>query len=195
MILSSGVWSPGGSNYRRVVPPAPESVLRVSGAGMSDLSRAHGPGQVVSDHRHAMDVCDQPFRMRGRCRRIHGAVECDRAVVGFNMNAVLLGQMTSQQRGLDLGAQRRVANLVLSGVICVLYQIAGGARGGLHRGAALMHFLTRGAVLRVQGQKISGNLPSGATQMLRKATLWREDAQGGRLGAGALSDGPTLKVL
>src|SRR5689334_22664131 len=150
MILSSGVWSPGGSNYGRVVTPAPEIGLRVSGAGMSDLSRAHGPGQVVSDHRHAMDVCHQPFGMRGRCRRIHGAVECDRAVVGFNMNAVLLGQMTSQQRGLDLGGQRRVANLFLGGVICMLCRIARVARGGLYRGAALMHFLTRGAVLCVQ---------------------------------------------
>jgi hypothetical protein len=41
---------------------------------------------------------------------------------------------------------------------------------------------------RENGGKISGNVPSGATQMLRKATLWPEDAQRGRLGVGALSD-------
>jgi hypothetical protein len=48
---------------------------------------------------------------------------------------------------------------------------------------------------RENGGKISGNVPSGATQTLRKTTLWPEDAQRGRLGVGALSDRSTLKVL
>jgi len=117
---------------------------------MTDLSRAHGPGQVVSHRFYAMDVCGQRLGTLGHRRRIDDAVKSDLAVVGFNMNGVFPGQVITHQSGLDLGGQRRVAKLVFGGVIRMLYRIGGGARSGLRRDAAFVHFLTSGAFLCMQ---------------------------------------------
>ncbi len=44
---------------------------------MTDLSRAHGPGQVVSHRFYAMDVCGQRLGTLGHRRRIDDAVKSD----------------------------------------------------------------------------------------------------------------------